>query len=145
MARILIVYYSLSGNTAAAAAAVAAGVTAAGGEPVLKTGLEADADDLNGCAALAVGTPDYFSTMAGGLKDFFDRTYYPCKEAVQGKPCGVFVTHGGGGRAVTSMTEMCGHFGLRLVQEPVLVHARPNPDAVRALEALGRALVAAAK
>ena len=43
------------------------------------------------CDAIAVGTPDYFSYMAGGLKDFFDRTYYPTQDQVTGKPCAIFV------------------------------------------------------
>ena len=41
---------------------------------------------------------------SGGLKDFFDRTYYATKEQVTDKPCAIFVTHGGGGRAVSSTT-----------------------------------------
>jgi len=28
------------------------------------------------------GTPDYFSYMAGMLKDFFDRTFYPTQGRV---------------------------------------------------------------
>ena len=77
MAKVLIVYHSLSGNTKAAAEAVAAGVKDGGADPVLKDGLQTDPADLLACDAIAVGTPDYFSYMAGGLKDFFDRSFYP--------------------------------------------------------------------
>ena len=44
--------------------------------------------------------------MAGALKDFFDRTYYPSKGKVSGKPYVCFVSHGGGGKAVASMEKM---------------------------------------
>ena len=93
MARVLIVYHSLSGNTKAAAEAVAEGAKAGGADPVLKEGLQAGPEDLRACDAIAIGTPDYFSYMAGGLKDFFDRSFYPTQGQVVDKPCGIFVTH----------------------------------------------------
>jgi len=144
MGQVLIVYYTLGGNTKAAAECVAEGVRAAGGEAVLKTGLEAGADDLTGCDALAVGTPDYFSYMAGGLKDFFDRTYYPTQGQVTDKPCGIFVTHGGGGKAVESVKAICRAFKFRLVAEPVLVKRSPDEPAAEALRHLGEGLAGAA-
>ena len=75
VATVLIVYHSLSGNTKAAAEAVAEGAKAGGADPVLKDGLQAGPEDLRACDAIAIGTPDYFSYMAGGVKDFFDRSY----------------------------------------------------------------------
>jgi len=144
MSKVLVVYHSMSGNTKAAAEAVAEGVKAAGAQVVLKEGLKADADDLLKCDAIAVGTPDYFSYMAGGVKDFFDRTLYPTQGKVTGKPCGIFVTHGGGGRAVESMKSVCGSFKFKIVGEPVLVKNKPDEAAVKKLKELGKALVQAA-
>jgi multimeric flavodoxin WrbA len=144
MAKILIVYHSLSGNTKAAAEAVAEGVKAAGGQAVVKEGLKAGPEDLTACDAIAAGTPDYFSYMAGGLKDFFDRSYYPTQGKVADKPCGIFVTHGGGGRAVDSMKSVCGSFKFKIVGEPVLVKNGPDKTAVEKLKALGKSLVQAA-
>jgi len=144
MAKVLIVYHSLSGNTRAAAEAVADGVKAAGAAPTLMEGLKAGVDDLLACGAIAVGTPDYFSYMAGGVKDFFDRTYYPTEGQVTDKPCGIFVTHGGGGKAVDSMKKICGSFKFKQVAEPVLVRNSPDAAAAEQLKALGRALAEAA-
>jgi len=48
------------------------------------------------CDAIAIGTSEYFSYMAGGVKDFFDRCFYPTQGKVTGKPCAIFVTHSGG-------------------------------------------------
>jgi len=144
MAKILIVYHSLSGNTKAAAEAVAEGVQAAGAQAVLKEGLKAGPEDLIACDAIAAGTPDYFSYMAGGLKDFFDRSYYPSQGKVADKPCGIFVTHGGGGSAVESVKSVCGYFKFKIVGEPVSVKNKPDKAAVAKLQALGKALVQAA-
>ena len=144
MSKILIVYHSLSGNTKAAAEAVAEGVKAAGGKPIILEALKAGPGDLLACDAVAVGTADYFSYMAGGLKDFFDRAFFPTQGKVTDKPCGIFVTHGGGGRAVESVKSVCGSFKFRLVGEPVLALNRPDVGATERLTALGRDLVAAA-
>jgi multimeric flavodoxin WrbA len=140
MTRVLIVYHSQSGNTKAAAEAVAEGVSAAGGRAVLKEALKATPEDLLECDTVAFGTPDYFSYMAGGLKDFFDRAYYPTHGKVNDRPCGIFVTHGGGGSAVDSVKSLCTSFKLRLATAPVLVQNRPDQEAVTALQGLGKAL-----
>ena len=143
MTKILIVYHSLSGNTKAAAEAVADGVKAASAQAVIKDGLQAGPQDLLDCDAIAVGTPDYFSYMAGGVKDFFDRSYYPTQGKVIDKPCGIFVTHGGGGRAVDSMKSVCGSFKFKIMGDPVLITNKPDKPAIDKLKALGKSLVQA--
>ena len=141
MAKVLIVYHSMSGNTKAAAEVVAEGVGKVdGAEAVVLEGLKADVGDLLDCATLAVGTPDYFSYMAGGLKDFFDRTYYPTHGKVTDKPVGIFVTHGGGGKAVESVKSVCRSFKFRLACAPVLVKDRPDDAARNKLLEMGELL-----
>ena len=103
-------------------------------------GLKAGPEDLLDCAALAVGTPDYFSYMAGGLKDFFDRTFYPTQGKVTDKPVGIFVTHGGGGKAVESVKAICRSFKFRVACAPVLVQNRPDEAAAQKLRELGALL-----
>jgi len=144
--KILIVYHSQSGNTKAAAEAVAQGAKEiAGTEVIIKEGLHATKEDLLSCNAIVVGTPDYFSYMAGGLKDFFDRTFYPTQGSVTDKPCGIFVTHGGGGKAVESVKSICATFKFRIVGEPVLVKNHPDSETSAALANLGTLLAEAAK
>ncbi len=145
MGTVLIVFHSQSGNTKAAAEAVAEGAEAvAGTDAVIKQAFDANEEDLLACDAIAVGTPDYFSYMAGGLKDFFDRTFYPTQGAVTGRPCGIFVTHGGGGRAVGSVMDIVKSFKFELVAEPVLVRNAPDDEGKKNLAALGRVLAQAA-
>jgi flavorubredoxin len=145
MGTVLVVYHSQGGNTRAAAEAVAAGAgEASGATVVIKEALKATAEDLLSCDAIAVGTPDYFSYMAGGLKDFFDRTFYPTQGSVTDKPCGIFMTHGGGGRAIESIKSICKSFKFRIIGEPVLVKNKPDDKAAAALKSLGKRLAEAA-
>jgi len=141
VAKVLIIYHSMSGNTKAAAEAVAEGAAkVSGAEAVVKEALKADTADLLQCGALAVGTPDYFSYMAGGLKDFFDRTFYPTEGKVTDKPTAVFVTHGGGGKAVASVKSVCRSFKFRLVCEPILIKNQPDEAAREKLRNMGELL-----
>ena len=141
MAKVLIVYHSLSGNTKAAAEAVAEGVRSVeGAEAKVMEALHAAMADLLGCETLAVGTPDFFSYMAGGLKDFFDRTFYPTQGKVTDKPVGIFVTHGGGGKAVQSVKDICRTFKFRLACKAVLVKDAPDAEAVGQLREMGALL-----
>lgn len=142
--KVLIVFYSLGGNTEAAAKLVAEGVKEAGGIPVVKKGLEAVTDDLLSADALAVGTPDYFSYMAGGVKDFFDRTFYPTQGKVTDKPYGTFVTHGGGGAARKSLEDMGRTFKFRHIADTVMVKNKPDDKTALELKKLGKALVRSA-
>lgn len=146
MGKVLVVYYSLSGNTEAAAKAVEKGAKEVPDTQVtVKSGLEATVDDLVDSDALAVGTPDYFSYMAGGLKDFFDRTYYPTQEKVTGKPCIAFLTHGGGGKALESVEVMCQKFKFKMIGKSILIKGKPDSEAETQLMEAGRKLAAAAK
>ena len=141
MAKVLIVYHSIGGNTAKMAEAVAEGARSVEGtEVALKTGIEADVDDLLACDGIALGSPDYFSYMAGGLKDFFDRTYYPTHGKVTDKPVGIFVTHGGGGKAVESVKSGCRSFKFRLACASVLVKNQPDDAARKKLIEMGELL-----
>jgi len=143
MADILVIYHSLSGNTEAAAELVAEGAGQIADKVVLKAAGEADAEDLLNCDAIAVGTPDYFSYMAGMVKDFFDRTYYPTQGQVEGKPCVPFVSHGGGGRAKDSIQSICESFGFNILTSPVMVEGSPDEQEEAALKEAGRKLARA--
>jgi NAD(P)H-dependent FMN reductase len=82
-----------------------------GTEVVLKKAFDATLEDLLECDAIAFGSADYFSYIAGALKDFFDRTFYASQGKVAGKPYAAFATGGGGGEtALAILDRLCVSF-----------------------------------
>ena len=140
MSKVLIVYCSMSGNTEVAAKAVAKGAEKAGATVVLKNGFEAQPQDLLKCDAVAFGSYDAFSYMGGGLKDFFDRAFYPTQGQVVDKPYAAFITHGGGGKAVGSIEALAQSFKLKKAADAISIKGRPEGQALADLEALGAKL-----
>ena len=145
MAKILVVYHSLGGQTRQMAEAVATGARrVAGTDVAVKTGLEATIDDLLACDGIALGSPDYFSYIAGGLKDFLDRTYYPSQGKVAGKPAVTFASAGGPPTVVLGLLDQAVKwFKLEKVAESVGVSGKVSPATLAECEDLGRKLAEA--
>ena len=80
--------------------------------------------------------------MGGGLKDFFDRAYYPTQGLITDKPYVAFVTHGGGGRAIQSIESLANSFKLKKIAEAVSIIGRPEGNAIADLMELGAKLAA---
>jgi flavorubredoxin len=144
MSKVLIVYCTMSGNTKAAAEAIAEGAKTAGAQVTIKEGTAAHPNDLVECDAVALGSYDAFSYMGGGLKDFFDRLFYPTQGQVTDKPYAAFLTHGGGGKAIQSIESIAQSFKLKKVAEAVLIKGKPEGQALADLRTLGGKIAAAA-
>ena len=89
MKHLLIVYHSQSGHTRAMAEAVRRGALSPevdGVETRMLSAAGAGPRDLLRADALILGTPENFGYMSGGMKDFLDRTFYPCEGRVQSLP-----------------------------------------------------------
>ncbi|MEW5722647.1 MAG: NAD(P)H-dependent oxidoreductase [Thermodesulfobacteriota bacterium] len=146
MIRILVVYHSQSGNTRQMAEAVAEGVAAVEGvEAVLKKAAEATVEDLLGCDGLAVGSPEYFGYMAGMIKDFFDRTYYPARRdrRIFKKPYVVFVSAGNDGRgAVHNIERIALGYPLKKVYDPLIARGPVTEEVLGRCRELGQTLAA---
>jgi len=142
MARILVVYHSLSGNTEKMAKALAEGAKSVPGtEVVLKKAFDATLEDLLGCNAVAFGTADYFSYIAGALKDFFDRTFYPSQGKVTGKPYAAFATGGGGGETVLAVLDrLCSSFKLKKVVNGVSAAGGSSSEVLEECREAGKRL-----
>jgi multimeric flavodoxin WrbA len=146
MTKVLIVYHTLSGNTEKMAMALAEGAKSVqGAEVVIKKALDATLEDLLGCDAIALGSADYFSYIAGAFKDFFDRTYYPSQGKVTGKPYIAFATGGrGGDRALEVLDRICGSFKFNKVVEGVSAERAPSPEILAKCTEAGKKLANAA-
>ena len=142
--RLLIVHHTQSGNTGRLAAAVHEGAQrVAETETRLLRAFDAGTADLLACDGLLLGTPENFGYMSGALKDFFDRTYYPCEGKLTGLPYAVFVSAGNDGTgAVREIGRIANGYGWKVVAEALIVRKEITPaDLVRA-EELGEALAA---
>jgi len=80
---LLIVYHSATGGTRQMAEAALAGAREEG-EATLLHAAEAGPDHLLAAAAYLFAAPENLASLAGTMKDFFDRTYYPVLDRLQG-------------------------------------------------------------
>ncbi len=75
MAKILVAYYSKTGNTQKMAEAVGEGVKKAGGEAeVLSVENTGDPSSLVNYDGIILGSPTYYGILAAPLKDFLDKS-----------------------------------------------------------------------
>lgn len=102
MAKILIIYYSKTGNTEMMAQAVQKGVKEEGVEVVTKKVEDTVPVELMGYDGIIVGSPCYFGTMAGEIKTFFDKSVSHFGK-LKGKVGAAFASSGilGGGNETT--------------------------------------------
>lgn len=106
--RVLIAYYSLSGNTEKMARGVAEGIQHAGGvTAVVKQVGEVTMQDLQAADGIVLGCPTYYANMPGKMKVAIDDWSWKMKVDFTDKVGGAFATGGGqvGGKehVVTSL------------------------------------------
>ena len=144
--RLLIVAHAPSGNTARLRDAVLRGARhpdIQGIDVVVLAPLQAGPEDVLAATAVILGTTENLGYMSGALKDFFDRSYYPCLEQTQGLPYALYIRAGHDGtgtrRGVESITT-----GLRwrAVQAPLICRGEFQEAFVGQCEELGMAMAA---
>ena len=87
MPKLLIVYFSRTGGAAQMAkAAHEAAKTEEGCETLLKRAEDAGPDDLLAADGYIFCAPENLAAIAGGMKEFFDRSYYPVLGKIEGRP-----------------------------------------------------------
>ena len=151
MTKALVIYHSQEfGNTEKMAEAVAEGLKEAGCEYMLFNTNEDrfDVPTLAHFSCVAIGSPDYFSYVAGGLKTFIDDHYVhdvrKSTEGIKGKPYVLFYSHGGGGRVKDAMVKLFSRIG-SLIGEPLGSYGAPNAETIARCKELGRRLASAVK
>lgn len=144
MKRLLIVYHSQGGSTERLAqAALAAAQREAEVDTVLKRAFDAGIEDLLACDALLIGSPENLGYMAGAIKDFFDRTFYPAQGKVDQLPYGLFVKAGNdGSNTVVQIERIARGYPLRPVAEAVIVRGDASEADVARVEELAQGLAA---
>lgn len=95
---------------------------------------EAQPDDLLAADAVLFATPENLASMAGMMKDFFDRCYYPVLGRIEGRPYATLVCAGSDGEgAARQIARIAAGWRLKPVAEPLIVitHAQ-TPEAILA-------------
>ena len=140
MKTLLIVFHSATGGTRQMAEAAERG---AGGEPAvqprLRPAVEAGAADVLAADGYIFATPENLAAMAGVMKDFFDRTYYPVLDRIAGRPYATLICAGSDGtNAARQIARIATGWRLRAVAEPLIVctHAQ-TPEAILAPKSIG--------
>jgi multimeric flavodoxin WrbA len=145
MKKIFVIYHSQQfGNTKILAEALADGVREAGADVELINTNEhrVTMKEFMSADAVALGTPDYFSYLAGTIKTLFDDIYIWDKsgEQVKGKPAVLFISHGGGGRVREPLNSFAQRFFTKVGE--MAEFQRPiNEEAKRTCHELGKQLV----
>ena len=144
MTKILVVYHTQTGNTEKMARRVAKGASEMEKTKVsLKRAFDTTVDDLVECDGVAIGTPENFGYMSGGMKDFFDRTFYPAQGRVFKKPFVVFISAGNDGTgALNSIERIARGYPLKLVSEPVIARGEVKEEDLDKCGELGKILAA---
>ena len=142
---LLIVWWSVTG--AARALADAAEAAARASEPGLRVMKircdQAGIRDLLNADALILVCPEMLGSIAGMMKDFFDRTYYPALDGLAGKPYALMVSAGSDGcGAVRQVERIVTGWRLRQVAPALIActHAQ-SPAAIQADKQLPRSVL----
>jgi flavorubredoxin len=146
MGKVLVIYHSQQyGNTKILAEALAEGVRKAGEQVTLINTNERriTLEEFLDAEAVAIGTPDYFSYVAGTIKTFFDDIYLwsLTGASVKGKPVVLFCSHGGGGGSVRQHLESFANRFFQKVSDTVSSGRPINEEAKRSCRTLGKKLV----
>lgn len=140
--RLLIVWHSLTGGTRQMAAAARDGAARETAVTTLSLrAAEVGSDDLLAADGYLFACPENLASMAGVMKDFFDRCYYPVQDRLNGRPYALMVCAGSDGApTVRQIARIATGWRLRAVAQPIIVCTRAQtPEAIAAEKVIGPA------
>ncbi|MGH7875248.1 MAG: flavodoxin family protein, partial [Candidatus Binatia bacterium] len=80
------------------------------------------ASDVLEAAGYMFSTPENLGAMAGIMKDFFDRTYYPALDRIVGRPYATLICAGSDGEnAARQVARIAAGWRLKAIAEPLIV------------------------
>lgn len=120
-----------------------AAARAASREPDMRVRRIAAADvqpsDMLDADGYIFATPENLASLAGEMKEFFDRCYYPVLDRINGRPYAMLIAAGSDGtNAVRQITRITTGWRLRQIADPLIVctHAQ-TPEAILAPKQIG--------
>ena len=140
MKTLLVIYHSMTGGTEQMAQALVAGAAAENGVRTrLLQAAATQAADVLAADAYVFATPENLAAIAGLMKDFFDRCYYPALDRINGRPYAALVCAGSDGQnAVRQIERIATGWRLRAVAEALIVCTRAQtPEQILAPKTIG--------
>ena len=141
MKTLLVVWHSATGGARQMAEAAARG--AADPEIIVRLVLarDASADDLLTAEGYIFATPENLAALAGVMKDFFDRTYYPVLERLNGRPFATLICAGSDGEnAARQIARIATGWRLRAIAAPVIIRTNAQtPETIAAPKTISAA------
>jgi len=142
MKTLLVVYHSMTGGTRQLAQAAARGAAT---EPSVVTRVltakRAGPDDLLSASGYLFATPENLGAMSGLMKDFFDRSYYPALDRLNGRPYAAVICAGSDGEnAARQLARIATGWRLRAMAPPLIVRTgAQTPAAILAPKTIAQA------
>ncbi len=130
MSKLLIVYHTRTQGSYQMAE-VASDAASAETETELKQARDTGPDDLLSADGYLFVCPENLAAIAGEMKEFFDRCYYPVLGKLEGRPYAQMVCAGSDGEnAVRQIARIAQGWRLKTVQEPIIVctHSQTPED-----------------
>jgi hypothetical protein len=133
--QLLIVYHTQTGGTFQMASAAAKAATQESGIAVrLEIATAAGPEMLLESSGYLFACPENLAAMSGLMKDFFDRTYYPVLDQIQGRPYASLICAGSDGtNAARQIERIATGWRLKPIADPLIVctHAQ-TPESILA-------------
>lgn len=121
MKELLIVYFTRTGGSRQMAEAAAAAAREEA-QTILKTADTAGPDDLLRADGYIFCAPENLAAIAGGMKEFYDRSYYPVLGRIEGRPYAQMICAGSDGENAARQTaRIATGWRLKEVQPPLIV------------------------
>lgn len=99
---------------------------------------EAGPEDVLAADGYIFATPENLAAMAGVMKDFFDRCYYPALGRIEGRPYASLICAGSDGEnAARQIARIATGWRLRAVTEALIIRTgAQTPEAILAPKAI---------
>ncbi len=143
MKHLLFIYHSQSGHTEALIEKCKTGAAKEEVEIRVVKALHAILEDMIWADGILLGTPENFGSMSGGLKNFFDRTYYPAREIGINKPYALLIsceTDGSG--TEQQIQSIAKGYVLKKALDTIIVKETEYNQKIAAIEELGQTFAA---
>jgi multimeric flavodoxin WrbA len=142
--KLLIIYYSYTGGTEQMAqAAFDAAECESEIETLLVRAEDCEAEDLLAADGYIFATPENLAAIAGVMKAFFDRCYYPVLGKIEGRPYSAMICAGSDGEnALAQVERIAKGWRLKKCTEPIIICTHAQSEAAimapKQLERAGR-------